>query len=147
MFTLTLVHGLSADYLYLVEKRGLKSLMHARQADGYAKRLLAENPSYYDAYLAVGATNYILANLPTAQRFFLRLGGISGGKRRGVEQLEVAGRQGRLLKPFAKILLALIAARDQDAPRARQLLLELREEFPSNTIFSSELALLDRKGR
>jgi hypothetical protein len=146
-FALTLAQGLRADYAYLVEKRGLAALMSARQSDAHAKRLLAIAPEYFDAYLPLGVTNYILGSLPGVQRFVLRLGGVSGNKRKGLEQLEVAAQKGRLLQPFARILLALIAVREKQPERARPLLLQLQEQFPGNTIFASELAALGPRER
>jgi prolipoprotein diacylglyceryltransferase len=142
MFALALTYGLEADYAYLVERRALAALRAAREAESWAKRLLALNPEYFDAHLAPGAANYILASLPGPQRFFLRLGGIRGSKAAGIAQLEIVAGQGVLLKPFAKILLALIAVRERSPARARQLLVELRQEFPANTLFPKELAML-----
>ena len=46
-------------------------------------------------------------------------------------------------RPFAKILLALAYEREQQTDRARPLLAELAEEFPTNPLFAHELALVD----
>lgn len=142
-FSLALASGLSADYTYLVEKRSWASLNYAREADERARRLLELNPAYFDAYLPVGVTNYILANLPFHQRLFVRLTGISGSKPKAIQQLELVAQRGDLLKPFARILLALMSLREGDRARARKLLLELKQEFPGNSIFPMELAMLD----
>lgn len=142
-FALALTSGLGADYSYLVERRGWEALKHTREADREAKRLLALNSSYYDAYLPVGAANYILGSLPASQRLLLRLAGVSGDKQRGMKLLELVAQRGDLLKPYAKILLALAYLRENEPTRARQLLVELKQQFPSNSIFPRELARLD----
>jgi len=52
---------------------------------------------------------------------------------------------GGKLQPFAKVLLALVARREDEPELARQLLEELNGEFPGNPLFRRELALLKEK--
>src|ERR1017187_9259600 len=66
--------------------------------------------------------------------FFLHFKGISGDKRRGLEQLEIAALKGHYLRPFAKMLLALAALREKKYPVARIQLMELVDEFPQNPL-------------
>ena len=96
--------------------------------------------------LPVGLNNYVLAGLPFHQRLFLHLAGIAGDKPRGIQQLEQTAGHGHLLKPFARIVLALIAAHEKDLAHARKLLEELQQEFPLNTIFPKELSRLGGMG-
>jgi len=114
-----------------------------READKFAKRLLAINPDAADAYLTLGAANYIIGSLPAVKRFFLHFKGISGDKRVGLQQLEIAATCGRYLRPFAKILLALAALRAKKTAVARVQLMDLVAEFPQNPLFVRELAKLD----
>jgi hypothetical protein len=113
-----------------------------RDADKFAKRLLVVNPDAADAYLTLGAANYIIGSLPAFKRFFLHFKGISGDIRGGLQQLEIAASRGRYLRPFAKILLAMAALREKTA-LARVQLAELVAEFPENPLFLRELAKLD----
>jgi hypothetical protein len=126
----------------LIEKHQLESLRMIREADKFAKRLLAVAPDAADAYLTLGAANYIIGSLPASKRFFLRFAGIRGDKRGGFQQLEIAAAHGRYLRPFAKILLALVALREQQPELARTQLAELVAEFPQNALFARELAKL-----
>ncbi len=109
LFALTLSVGMQADYASLIEKHQLESLRMIREADRYAKKLLAVAPDAADAYLTLGAANYIIGSLPAPKRFFLRFAGIRGDKRGGMQQLKIAAARGHYLRPFAKILLALAA--------------------------------------
>ncbi len=142
LFAMTLSVGMQADYASLIDKQQLSSLAMIREADKFAKRLLALNPEAADAYLTLGAANYIIGSLPAFKRLFLHLKGISGDKRAGLQQLEIAAEKGRYLRPFAKILLALAALREKRPELARVQLKELVAEFPSNRLFVSELAKL-----
>jgi hypothetical protein len=43
------------------------------------------------------------------------------------------------LEPFAKLLLAVAALRDNHPEKAREILTELHERFPDNQLYSVEL--------
>ncbi len=142
LFVLAISNGMLADYTSLIERRQFASLKFIKAAEEYSKLLLAASPHMEDAYVALGAANYIIGCLPGYKQFFLRFGGIRGDRMRGMMQLEMAVRSGNYLKPFAKILLALVALREKQPGLARRLLEELVTEFPTNPVFRDELAKL-----
>jgi hypothetical protein len=145
LFALTITTGMLADYTGLVERRQLEGLKLTREAEGYAETLLTVKPDAVDAYVTLGAANYIIGSLPAHKRFFLWFGGIHGDRLRGVMQLQMAAMEGHYLRPFAKVLLALVARREDEPELARKLLEELNGEFPGNPLFRRELALLKEK--
>jgi hypothetical protein len=114
-----------------------------REANQFAQKLLAVDPDAADAYLTLGAANYIIGSLPALKRVFLHVRGVSGDRVLGIQQLETAAARGRYLRPFAKIVLALAALREKQPALARTQLMELVAEFPQNPIFAKELATLD----
>lgn len=142
LFAMTLSVGMQADYASLIDKHQVESLRMIRDADRYAKKLLAIAPDAADAYLTLGAANYIIGSLPGLKKFFLGFAGIHGDKKAGIQQLEIAAQRGHYLRPFAKILLALAALREKKPEVARTQLKELVSEFPENQVFVSELAKL-----
>lgn len=144
LFALTITTGMLADYASLIDKRKLESLKFIRESETYANKLLAVKPDSVDAYLALGVANYVIGSLPPQKRFLLWLGGISGDRRRGMAQLALAAAQGEYLRPFAKILLALVALREKQVELARTQLEELAAQFPQNPLFGRELALLGK---
>ncbi len=144
LFALTLSTGMQGDYTSLIEKRQFAGLRRIRDAEDYAQRLLALAPDSADAYLALGAGNYIIGCLPAHTRFFLWLGGIHGDKSGGMKQLAITAKRGHYLRPFAKILLALAALREKQTELARSELKELTAEFPQNPLFARELAKLNK---
>jgi hypothetical protein len=143
LFGLTLASGLRADYAALVEKRNVASLHFTKQATGWAEQLLAVDPKCYDAHLAAGISKYIIGSMAAPVRWFLRLGGMSGDKAAGIEELQITADKGRYLAPFARILLAIAYVREKDKPHARELLSALRDQFPENPLFGREIARLD----
>jgi hypothetical protein len=142
LFAMTLSLGMEADYASLIEKQQLESLRMLREADEFAKKLLAVNPNAADAYLTLGTANYVIGSLPVFKQIFLHLKGITGDKRGGIQQLEIAAERGRYLRPFAKIMLALAALRERETGLARLQLRDLVAEFPQNPVFVTELAKL-----
>ena len=142
LFAMTLSLGMQADYASLIDKHQVESLKLIKDADRYADKLLAVAPDAADAYLTLGAANYIIGSLPGYKKFFLGLSGIHGDKKAGIQQLEIAAARGHYLRPFAKILLALAALREKNTALARTQLEELVAEFPDNPLFASELAKL-----
>jgi hypothetical protein len=144
LFALTLAAGMEADYNALVAKRQFASLHLIREAEDAADKLLAVDPSKQDAFLALGAANYIIGCLPAYKRAFLWFGGIRGDRQKGMSQLRQAAEHGHYLQPFAKVMLALAALREEQPGLARNLFADLHREFPENPIFGQELAKLQR---
>ena len=142
LFAMALSLGMQADYASLIDKQQFDSLKMVRDADKYAKKLLAITPEAADAYLGLGTANYVIGSLPGYKQFFLGVYGIRGDKIVGIQQLEIAADHGHYLRPFAKILLALAALREKKTEVARAQFKELVEEFPENSLFANELVKL-----
>ncbi len=142
LFASALALGLRGDYTALIEKRNLAGLGYMKQARVLAQRLLAEDPSYGDAYLAIGVENYLLSLKPAPLRWLLRLDGAETDKTMGLQDLRRTANTGRYLAPYARLLLAIAALRDHDRHRARELLRGLAREFPRNPLYLRELAQL-----
>ena len=140
LFALTLAAGMESDANSILEKRQLDALKRMKEANEYAKQLLAQHPDATDAYIAMGIANYIIGSLNPGFRFALWFGGIHGDKKLGMEQVGKAAENGRYLRPFGKIMLALAARREKQNALAQRLLRELTEEFPTNDLFASEYA-------
>jgi hypothetical protein len=140
LFALALASGMESDADAILEKKQLDGLKRMKEANEYAKQLLAQRPDADDAYVALGAANYIIGSLNPGYRLALWFGGIHGDKKLGMEQLQKTADGGRYLKPFAKILLALSARREKQNALAQKLLLELSQEFPANPLYASEYA-------
>jgi hypothetical protein len=140
LFALTLAAGMESDSDMVLRKQRLDAVKRMRQANDFAKQLLAQRPDTMDAYVALGTANYIIGNLSAGFRFMLFFGGIQGDKRLGMEQLGKAADGGRYLRPFAKIMLALAARREKQDALAQRLLRELSTEFPSSPLFAVEYA-------
>ncbi len=143
LFALTLVNGLRADDAALLAKKKLSALSYTKAANGYAERLLARSPEYYDAYVATGMGKYIIGGKAAPVRWILRLDGLKGDQEQGIKELTLVADHGRFLAPFARILLAFNDIRHKNKAAARQKLEWLREHFPNNPLYQQEIAKLD----
>jgi hypothetical protein len=140
LFALTLAAGMESDALSILEKKHLEGLKRMKEANKYAKELLAQHPDATDAYIAPGIANYIIGSQSAGTRFTLWFGGIHGDKKLGMEQVARTVENGRYLRPFAKIILALAARREKQDALAQRLFHELSEQYPNNKLFASEYA-------
>ena len=142
MFAKIMAMGLRADYLSLIERRDLDSLKIVKTGRSIAEKLLNIEPSYYDAYLAIGVENYLLSLKPAPVRWFLQMNGAQADKVRGIEDLRLTAEKGHYLRPYARLLLAVAALRDKKPSEAREILTGLTHEFPRNRLYHEELARL-----
>jgi hypothetical protein len=140
LFALTLAAGMESDAESILLKRHLDGLKRMKEANEYAKQLLAQHPDAADAYIAPGIANYVIGSLNPGFRFALWFGGIHGDKKLGMQQTANTAENGRYLRPFAKIMLALAARREKQNALAQRLLRELTEQYPQNDLFASEYA-------
>jgi hypothetical protein len=135
-----LAHGLEADYLSLIEHRDLAALGIVKEGRVEAMHLLATHPDCYDAYLAIGLENYLLSLKPAPVRWILGWSGAQTSKQEGIAKLRLTAEKGNLLQPYARMLLAVAALRDNNKPTATSLLEGLVREFPHNRLYAAELA-------
>jgi hypothetical protein len=142
LFAKILATGLRADYEALIDKHYLDSLSGAKSSRTLAEKLLSIEPSYYDAYLAIGVENYLLSLKPLALRWVLQMGGAQTDRERGIENLRKTAEKGHYLSPYARLLLGVAALRAKDRTQARDILTGLSREFPHNQLYAEELARL-----
>lgn len=150
MFTKAMALGIRTDYLAFVEKRQIGSLSYAKESQRWAAEILRRDPSFTDAYLTAGISEYLLGSLPFFVRWFVRFDDVAGDKAKAVSNLEKVAARGRYLGPFARILLSLIDLREDNLGRAKLRLEGLVREYPENPLFRKELARISdliNKGR
>jgi hypothetical protein len=140
LFALTLAAGMESDADMILRKERLEALKLLKQANEYAKLLLAQRADANDAYVALGSANYIIGSLSGGMRFMLSFGGVHGDKKLGMQQLGRSADSGLYLRPYAKIMLALAARREKQNALGQKLLKELSEEFPASPLFAAEYA-------
>ena len=135
LFASCLALGLRSDYAALIDKQDFAALRYMKQSRILAQQLLRQKPDEYDALLAVGIENYLTGIKPAPMRWMLSLGGIDPNKEQGIRELELTAAHGDLLKPFAKLLLAVAALRDKNNQQGCDLLHQLAVAYPRNALY------------
>jgi hypothetical protein len=135
--------ALDSNYKALIDKQYWASLQKTKETRTYAQTLLDVCPDCYDADLAIGVENYLLSLKSAPLRLFLRATGSQTDQATGIEKLRLVAEKGHYLKPYAKILLAIAALRNEDKSEAKRLLSDLAVQFPANDLFRDELKKLD----
>src|SRR5262249_38006924 len=138
LFAKSLTDGLRGNYAALVEKRKGPALNFLKSSRTNAEQLIAIDPNYNDAYLAIGIENYVLGVRSAPTRWVLRLTGAETDKNKGIQNLKITAEKGRYLAPYARLLLVIAALRDQDRSTAKRLLSGLVKEFPQNHLYQAE---------
>ncbi|MCX6591991.1 MAG: hypothetical protein NTZ56_10735 [Acidobacteria bacterium] len=146
LLTMTIVTGLERDYAALVEKRFRASIELARESQGYAQRLIAADPSAKDAYFTFGFNEYLVGSVPFFLRPFVKIDQVAGNKQVGLDKLEIAARDGKYLKPFAQMMLAMFYTREKRPTDSRRHLSALAREYPENLAVKEELERLSAVG-
>jgi len=142
LYVKTLISGMRSDYALMIDKNDLAALSYSKEASAWSRKALAADPTLYDAHLASGVENYMLSLKWGPIRWLLNLTGASTSREEGLRLLHLTASQGHYLAPFARMMLAVAALRENKPQEARSILIELKKEFPSNALYDRELALI-----
>jgi hypothetical protein len=137
MFAKVLAFGLHSDYVALIDKQDLAALSYMKQGRDLAQQLLRQKPDDYDALLALGVENYLTGIKPAPERWLLQLDGVKTDKAQGIRELQQTADHGDLLRPFARLLLAVAALRDNHDAQGCDLLHQLAVTYPQNPLYRS----------
>jgi hypothetical protein len=140
LYVKTLVSGMRSDYALMIDKRDISALNYSKEASAFSKRVLVIDPTRFDAYLASGVENYMLSLKSAPIRWILGMTGAATNREEGIRLLRLTAAQGHYLAPFARMMLAVAALRDNHPNEARDLLTRLSKEYPQNSLYARELA-------
>jgi hypothetical protein len=130
--------GMRSDYALMIDKRDIAALSLQKQSSALAKQVLAIDPKMYDAYLAPGVENYMLSLKWAPLRWMLSWTGAGTDRVEGIRLLKLTAAQGHYLAPFARMMLAVAAIRDNHPQDARDTLTALAKEYPRNSLYTRE---------
>jgi hypothetical protein len=147
LFVKSLTLGLRADNAGLIEKQSFAALSYTKEARVFSERQLQVKPEAADAYFGLGMENYFLSLKPAPLRVLLRVTGSNIDRERGLQEIRETAIHGHYLEPFAELLLAVAALRDNNPVRARELLGDLHRRFPDNQLYMREMDRIDKGAR
>jgi tetratricopeptide (TPR) repeat protein len=127
-----------STYTALIEHAWFSALRNAVGARRDHERVLELEPDYVDAKLVVGAHTYVLGSLPWGVKVAASLIGLSGSKEKGIQLLQEAAKGSGEAAVDAKAVLVLFLRREHRYQEALQLVRELAEAFPHNSLAAVE---------
>jgi len=138
--------GLKSTYIALVDKSFISALRNAVAARRDHERVLQIDPKYVDAKTVVGAHNYVVGSLPMPVKVLAGIAGLGGSKKKGIEYLEEAAKEGHESSVDARVALALFLRREGRYSEAGKVVDTLTKQYPRNFLFALEACNLLKDG-
>jgi hypothetical protein len=138
--------GLKSTYIALVDKSFLSALRNAVAARRDHERVLELDPKYTDAKTVVGAHNYVVGSLPMPVKMLAGIAGLGGSKKKGLEYLREAAKEGHESSVDARVALALFLRREGKYGEAEKVVDTLTKQYPKNFLFALEECNLLKDG-
>jgi len=138
--------GLKATYIALVDKSFGSALRNAVAARHDHERVLQLDPNYTDAKTVVGVHNYVVGCLPLPVKMLAGIAGLGGSKKKGLQYLEEASKEGKESSVDARVALALFLRREARYPEAADVVQTLVDQYPKNSLFALEHCNLLKDG-
>ena len=140
-------YGLSAAFAFTIDRSRSRAFEEGRKAYKEHKRLLKEDPDYYDAYLSVGLYEYIVGNLPWYIKWLAALIGFRGSEMRGLEYLSLAAEKGPYVADQARALQMVLWVREKEFDKALENARSLHQEFPRSFLLHlNQAQILEKMG-
>ncbi|HSW55666.1 MAG TPA: tetratricopeptide repeat protein [Ignavibacteriaceae bacterium] len=122
------------------------AVIAARKFHSCFDELLTEDSLYYDAYTGKGLFNFAISQAPQTWSWAINLAGMTGDKKIGLTNLEIASKKGKLSKVDAQFYLSQIYSEFLlKYQPAKRMLNDLTFRYPKNLLFKFALANLQAK--
>ena len=132
--------GLRASYQVTVKRSFRKALGDANESIKLHKKVVKLDPDYVDSYLSIGLYEYVIDTLPMLWRTLARLAGLSGSRKRGIEQLEMVVAKGKYTQDDARVVLIGLYGKERKPERALEMISYLANKYQHNYLFGVERA-------
>jgi tetratricopeptide (TPR) repeat protein len=131
-------------YTGLIERAWFSALRNAVGARHDHEHVLELDPKYIDAKMVVGTHNYVIGRLPWSVKVAAALAGLSGSAEKGLDYLREVAKNDGENSVDAKVVLSLFLRREHQYDEAIGYMNELSVKYPSNHLFPTEVANLQR---
>lgn len=142
-FYLGVAHGYKSR-IYGIQREYYDAYWAARKGRNYSKEVIEKDPEYYDAYLGLAVLDYFNATRITGWRSTLAwVLGMSGDRDKALEYFSLVEEKGRLFKPEAKFINAMMYRfYETDFERAVPYFENFLAQYPNNTFVQNQFRSL-----
>ena len=135
LYFLGATHGLSAAFKGTLEGSIVSAMREGSSGVDKHRDVIRLDPAFHDAELSIGLYDYTVGALPLPVKIMAAVANIRGSKKRGLETLERVGRQGRLERHIARLILITLYKREKRYAEAGDRAGELTASYPRNYLF------------
>ena len=132
--------GLRASFAITIDHSLREAFRSGGRAYAATKKLIEEDPKYYDAYLTVGIYEYIAGSIPWYLKWMSFLIGVHGSVQDGLEHLKLASENGEYIRNEAELVLMVLNVREHRYAEALQIARHLNTSYPRSFIFALNAA-------
>ena len=135
LYFLGATHGLSAAFKGTLEGSIVSAMREGSSGVDKHRDVIRMDPQFHDAELSIGLYDYTVGALPLPVKIMAAIANVRGSKKRGLETLERVGRQGRLERHIARLVLITLYKREKRYAEAVERARELTASYPRNYLF------------
>ncbi|MBL8230284.1 MAG: hypothetical protein JNL98_17475, partial [Bryobacterales bacterium] len=147
LFLLGFAYQTSASIEVSLRRSWYSAFREGSKTFRYHRELLKLNSEAHDARLANGVYLYVAGSLRWVEKAVAIFIGYYGNRERGKQELEIAASKAQLAGDDARIILALIYAREQRFDAALRHIGDLASRYPSNHLLRLEQSGLHLRRR
>jgi tetratricopeptide (TPR) repeat protein len=142
LYSLGVSNATLASFEGTAKRAYWQAAQKTKEARKYHQQVLKLKPDFNDAFLSVGAYEYVVTVIPWGLRYtiLLPLGLTDGDKEGGIKKLETVATKGERASTDAKMLLIVIYNREKRYDQALRVINELHEKYPRNFLFEMSKA-------
>jgi tetratricopeptide (TPR) repeat protein len=141
-------YGLRSAFAITVDHSLREAFSNGNKAFSASKKLIEEDPKYYDAYLTVGIYEYIVGSIPWYWKWMVYFIGARGSVQDGLTHLKLAAEKGQYIKNEAELVSMVLNVREHRYAEALEIARQLNNKYPRSFLFALNVAqILQLSGR
>jgi hypothetical protein len=135
LYFLGATHGLNAAFKGTLEGSIVGAMREGSSGVDKHREVMRLSPGFHDAELSIGLYDYTVGSLPLMVKVMAAIANVRGSKKRGLETLERVGREGRLERHIARLILITLYKREKQYAQAVERARELTASYPRSYLF------------
>jgi hypothetical protein len=140
LYFLGAYYGVMAGYEATTARKFFSAMRNGSRCVDAHEKVLKLKPDYYDAYLSVGAYDYIMGSLPFGYKALTTMAGFRGNKKRGIARLQTIVEKNAATADDARVLLLAIYRNEKRDEDALGVLDQLSAKYPKSYLLKLEKA-------
>lgn len=136
--------GMHAAFITLADHSFVAAARQGFASRSDSEHVLAIDPDYADAKMAIGIQQFAVASLPKLLRIMIGIAGVSGNKEKGLDLLRESAAHGIVTPVESRTALSLFLRHDGRYPEAIAVERGLAEDYPHDYLFHLEVANLTK---